>query len=88
MKTSNILKIYLSVTSVIALIYVFIWLSMCFVRFEFVNPISWILEIPKRDNNYRMNILVGSIFYTLFKWLAIIGIRYENKIKNNKNENK
>lgn len=61
-------------------IYAITYLCISFVRFDFINPFQWIINIPKYDNESRFLILFGILFYYAISFI-IINNHYKEKNK-------
>lgn len=51
-------------------LYVVAYLAVCFVNWEFCNPIQWILDIPNKEDYQRFFLMVIITCYVWF-WVAV-----------------
>ena len=59
-------------TLFICLAYIVVWACICFVNFAIYNPFQPLLDIPVKDNDYRIGILLIWASIAAVKWIMII----------------
>ena len=75
------IRAWVRITIFTWIIYMIVWLCMMFINWEYINPFSWIIDIPNESSTYRAKILFSCGAISFFKYMAItVGLDF-NKSK-------